>query len=285
MNAEPASTPKWSKDFMSTLHRATPAHDPTHPLAITFQSFTAIPQLVHAVFERHGGVSRPPYASLNAAWTNGDQESNVRQNLERVKEALGLEDLVAAPQVHGDTIVVIEQVTLPPLDPYLRVRVTPPADALVTRLHGVGLMIKVADCQAVFLVDPLRQVVANVHCGWRGSIQGILGKVVRLLHERFQSHPTNLLATISPSLGPCCAEFRNFPQELPESFLPFKLGDNHFDFWAISRWQLQRAGLLPEHIETAGQCTVCGVDRFFSYRAEKATGRMAAVVGWKGSEQ
>ena len=260
---------------ISSPHRILPAPS-------TFKILAAVPRLLHGVFDRHGGVSLAPYASLNVSWTIGDQESAVRQNLEQIKSALGVTELIAAPQVHGDTVLVIDEETLPALDPRLPVRVTPPADALITRLDGIGLMIKVADCQAVFLVDPVRQVVANVHCGWRGSVQGILGKVVRLLHERFQSRPADLLAAVSPSLGPCCAEFRNYPQELPEAFLPFKVGTNHFDFWAISRRQLRDAGLLAEHIEIAGQCTVCGADRFFSYRAEKLTGRMAAVVGWKG---
>ena len=198
---------------ISSPHRILPA-----PSA--FNILAAVPRLFHGVFDRHGGVSLAPYASLNASWTIGDQESAVRQNLERIKSALGVAELVAAPQVHGDTVLVIDEETLPPLDPHLPVRLTLEADALVTRLDGIGLMIKVADCQAVFLVDPVRQVVANVHCGWRGSVQGILGKVVRLLHERFQSRPADLLAAVSPSLGPCCAEFRNYPQELPEAFLP-----------------------------------------------------------------
>jgi polyphenol oxidase len=270
---------------MSEHPPGVPALHPMLPAPFTFKILASVPQLFHGVFDRHGGVSRVPYASLNASWTIGDRDSAVCCNLERIKNTVGVAELVAAPQVHGDTILVIDNETLPPRDPHLPVRITPEADALVTRLRGIGLMIKVADCQAVFLADPVRNVVANVHCGWRGSVKGILGKVVRLLQERFQSRPEDLLATVSPSLGPCCAEFRNYLQELPESFLPFKLGANHFDFWAISHWQLQDAGLLPEHIEIAAQCTVCGVHRFFSYRAEKVTGRMAAVVGWEGSEQ
>lgn len=250
--------------------------------SLTFLCLTAVPGLVHGVFDRRGGVSLPPYDSLNVAWSNGDQKSAVCQNLMRVKEALGITDLVAAPQVHGDNIVVIDQKTLPPQDPHLPARITPAADALISRLSGVGLMIKVADCQAVFVVDPVRQVVANVHCGWRGSVQGILGKVVDLMANLFQSRPVDLLAAISPSLGPCCAEFCNYCQELPASFLPYRIGNNHFDFWAISRRQLEEAGLRPEHIETANRCTVCDGDRFFSYRSAKVTGRMAAVVGWKG---
>ena len=266
--------------LMSVLSPSTSASVPKSLSPTVFPILGAIPSLVHGVFGRDGGVSRPPYDSLNVAWTNGDQPVAVRENLRRVKDWLGVNELLAAPQIHGDTILIIDEHSLPPVDPHLPVRITAPADALVTRLRGVGLLIKVADCQAVFLVDPVRQVVANVHCGWRGSVQGILGKVVALLERRFQSRAVDLLATISPSLGPCCAEFRNYHRELPPSFLPFKIGDNHFDFWAISRWQLEQAGLRPEHIEGPTRCTVCGADRFFSYRAEKVTGRMAAVVGW-----
>lgn len=266
---------------MNTVDQALSVADSNPLSSLTFPCLNAVPELVHGIFDRRGGVSIPPYDSLNVAWSNGDQESAVRQNLMRVKEALGLTDLVAAPQVHGDNIVVIDQKTLPPQDPHLPVRITPAADALISRLSGVGLMIKVADCQAVFVVDPVRQVVANVHCGWRGSVQGILGKVVDLMANLFGSRPAYLLATIGPSLGPCCAEFCNYPQELPASFLPFRIGNNHFDFWTISRRQLEEAGLRPEHIEIANRCTVCDPDRFFSYRSAKVTGRMAAVVGWK----
>ncbi|HAA02793.1 MAG TPA: peptidoglycan editing factor PgeF [Syntrophobacteraceae bacterium] len=249
-------------------------------LPTTFSILAAVSNLRHGVFGRHGGVSRPPYDSLNVAWTNGDQEDAVCRNLMRVKETLDFDTLVVAPQVHGDSIYIIDKETIPPMHVRFPVRVTPPADALVTNLAGVGLMIKVADCQSVFLADPVREVVANVHCGWRGSAQGILPKVVDLMVRRFDSRPEDLLAAISPSLGPCCAEFRNYPRELPLSFLPFKIGVNHFDFWAISRWQLEQAGLHPDNIETANLCTVCKVDQFFSYRAAKVTGRMAAVVGW-----
>jgi polyphenol oxidase len=266
---------------MNTADPITAAPVPRLLPCTTFSAIGAIPYLHHGVFNRYGGVSHPPYDSLNVAWTNGDRLEAVRQNLMRVREALGFDELLAAPQVHGDIIHIIDAESMPPMDPQMPVRVTSQADALVTSLRGVGLMIKVADCQAVFLVDPVRQVVANVHCGWRGSVQGILGKVVGLLEKRFQSRPENLLAAISPSLGPCCAEFRNYPRELPESFHQFQIGVNHFDFWAISRWQLEQAGLRPEHIETDSHCTVCEADRFFSYRAAKVTGRMAAVVGWQ----
>jgi hypothetical protein len=251
------------------------------PIRQTFRILSAVPNLVHGVFTRHGGVSLPPYQSLNVAWRNGDQEAAVERNLALVREALGLKVIVSAPQVHGDTVQVVDEPLCTRLKHRSPVLVAPPGDGLVTSLGELGLMVKIADCQAVFLVDPVHQVVANVHCGWRGSVCGILQKTVALLQDRFQSRPEQLLAAISPSLGPCCAEFRHYRAELPEVFWSFRSGKQHFDFWAISRWQLESAGLRPEHIEIAGECTVCGQDRYFSYRAEKVTGRMAAVIGWK----
>ena len=248
---------------------------------VTFKLLSDVRGLEHGVFTRHGGVSRPPYASLNAAWNIGDASENVRDNLNRIKDAIGLDRLVAAPQVHGDAVHVVDEAALDGFEDHGPVLVAGPGDALVTASPGIGLMIKIADCQAVFLVDPVRKVVANVHSGWRGSVANILAATVGVMRSRFDCRPADILAAISPSLGPCCAEFKNYREELPSSFVAYQSKPQYFDFWAISRSQLVNAGLAPENIEAAGRCTVCEADRFFSYRAEKTTGRMAAVIGWR----
>jgi YfiH family protein len=251
------------------------------PVRHIFESLTAIPGLVQGVFTRRGGVSAPPYASLNVAWNNGDSPEAVSENLVRVKKSLGLERLVSGLQVHGDTINEVDEQALAEAKKHGPVLLAPSGDALVTNLRGVGLMIKIADCQAIFLVDPERSVIANIHSGWRGSVQAIAVKTVRYLEKRFGCRPRDLYAAISPSLGPCCAEFKNYREELPASFLPFQSRPEYFDFWAISRRQLTSAGLRPERIEVAERCTVCETRDFFSYRGERNTGRMAAVIGWK----
>lgn len=246
-----------------------------------FKLLKQIPNLVQGVFTRHGGVSKPPYATLNVVWNNGDSKEAVHENLRRVKRTLGLEHLTASMQTHGDVVQVADETKLKELHNGLPVALLPPGDALVTQLRGVGLLIKIADCQAVFLVDPVQQVIANVHCGWRGSVNGLLLKVVRVLQNQYGSRAEDLYAGISPSLGPCCAEFRDYRQELPPVFQQFQVRPRYFDFWAISRWQLREAGLPADHIEVAGRCTVCGSRDFFSYRGEGTTGRMAAVIAWK----
>lgn len=247
----------------------------------TFRNLSSVPGLVNGVFTRHGGVSDPPYDSLNTVWNNGDNPEAVRENLSRIKRAMGVEQLIASPQVHGDTIHVVDESNISTLNPHYPLLYTPPGDALVTRERRVGLLVKIADCQAIFLVDPIRRVIANIHCGWRGSVKNLAGKVVNFLKAQFDSNPEDILAGISPSLGPCCAEFRNFRTELPESFWTYQVQPTYFDFWSISRWQLIQAGLLPENIEFANRCTVCESNDFFSYRAEGITGRNAAVLAWK----
>jgi polyphenol oxidase len=246
-----------------------------------FRNLSQLGDLTHGVFTRHGGVSRPPYASLNTAWTNGDSPQAVQENLLRIKEKMGLTRLIGSPQVHGDTIHLIDEATLDGLTSRHPTLFAPPGDALVTRLRSVGLLVKVADCQAIFLVDPVRKVIANIHCGWRGSVQNLARKTVRFLQDRFDCRPRDLLAAISPSLGPCCAEFVNYERELPEPFREFQHKPDYFDFWAITRRQLMDAGLKGEQIECAERCTVCETRNFFSYRGERTTGRNAAVLAWK----
>lgn len=267
---------------------------------LTFKNLSAIAGLVHGVFTRRGGVSVAPYESLNVSWSNGDSPGAVRENIARIKKATGLNRLVSSRQFHGDAINFIGRESIwelearrpaprAPAPPRtmagpggapLHDLIAPPGDALATNMPGLGLLIKIADCQSVLLADPKSGVIANIHCGWRGSVQNIAGKTVRHLENRFGLNPSGTFAAVSPSLGPCCAEFVNHKEEIPDEFRSFQVRPNYFDFWAITRDQLMAAGILEANIEFAKRCTACGKADFFSYRAEGKTGRMAAVIGW-----
>jgi polyphenol oxidase len=248
------------------------------PPRVTFGNLSRVPGLFHGVFTRRGGVSEPPYESLNVAWNNEDSPGAVRENLTRVKSAARVEWLATSRQVHGDALHFLDEPQkLEVLAPTL---LAPPADALATNLAGLGLLIKIADCQSIMLVDPESRIIANIHSGWRGSVLNIAGKTVRRL-EGLGLNPARTLAAVSPWLGPCCAEFANYKKEIPEEFWPFRTGPVHFDFWAITRSQLRAAGIAEENIEFAAKCTVCEKSEFFSYRGEGETGRLASVIGWK----
>jgi purine-nucleoside/S-methyl-5'-thioadenosine phosphorylase / adenosine deaminase len=229
----------------------------------------------YAFFDRHGGESRPPYSSRNMSYGVGDDDAIVRKNREVVRRTLGLDRLVSAGQVHGDKIHCYDGDSLEGGE-------IEGVDALMTRQKGVGLMIQQADCQAVLLHDPIRRAIAAIHCGWRGSVNGIIAKTILAMQDHFGCAPEDLSAAVSPSLGPCCAEFINYKQELPREFMRFRVEENHFDFWQITRWQLNMCGLKASAINVAGICTACSQD-YFSYRracrkTQGNTGRNCSVV-------
>ncbi|MEN8198680.1 MAG: polyphenol oxidase family protein [Thermodesulfobacteriota bacterium] len=225
--------------------------------------------------DRLGGVSPPPFHSLNLSYGVGDSSAAVTENRERLKERLGAHHLLSARQVHGDALFVSRE----SLDQDLEVE---GYDGLLTDQPGIALLIQQADCQAVTLFDPSRPAIAAVHCGWQGSVLNILGKTVATMGKCYGTTPSSLLAYISPSLGPCCAEFIHHARELPPSFLAFQVKENYFDFWQISRMQLIEAGLDPDNIRIDGQCTSCSADHF-SYRrscrqADGRTGRCGTAI-------
>jgi len=237
-----------------------------------FPGLSVYPDLAHFVFTRHGGVSDSVFRSLNVSFSTGDSAENVETNLSIIREITGARSLRFMNQAHGKNIVTVRESDLQDAEgPFT-------ADAMITDLPGVALLVKQADCQAVVLYDPVRRVVSNVHCGWRGNVEGLLSAVIAAMREEFGCDPSRLRAAIGPSLGPCCAEFVTYQVIFPERFSAFMIRENYFDLWALSRSQLVESGLDEANIESGDWCTRCRTDLFYSYRGEGQTGRFATVV-------
>jgi polyphenol oxidase len=248
----------------------------TPPVEIPFLQFPGLSRihgLRHAVYTRRGGSSRPPYESLNISSAVGDQGSHVGVNLKRIQQAFGAPRLQEMTQIHGENIRML--VGAHEGNPQNN---APPADAMVTDIEGVALMVKQADCQAVMLVDPARKVVGTVHCGWRGNVANLPAKVIERMKTFLGCSPGEMRAGVGPSLGPCCAEFTSYKALFPAHFTRFMVRKNYFDLWEITRSQLLEAGLKKDNIEIAGICTRCRTDLFFSYRGEGTTGRFATLI-------
>lgn len=247
---------------------------PSSPAALApvrFRNLDRFPAVNHAVFTRRGGVSQEPFQALNLARSVGDRPEAVAENRAAVSAFMGPGRLRFLRQVHGAAARIVAGE--PPPDP-------PPAgDAIMTDRPGEWLAILVADCQPVLLHEPGRGVVAAIHSGWRGSVANIIGRTVAAMVETYGARPERMVAGIGPSLGPCCAEFIHYRQEMPEPLWRYKDDGCHFDFWRLSRDQLRAAGVADRRIETCGLCTRCRTDLFYSYRGEKTTGRFAAVIG------
>jgi YfiH family protein len=243
-----------------------------HAPYLQYQNLSQYHQLKHGTFTRHGGSSNSPYASLNTSDEVGDDRKDVAENLTIIKNTMGAGRIFFARQTHGIEILVLRA------DEIETFGNSRQADAMITNIPGLGLMIKQADCQAVILFDPQKNVAANVHCGWRGNVQNILARTVRKMVHGFDCSAANLVAAIAPSLGPCCAEFITHRDIFPATFEDFMVTESHFDLWRLSTHQLVMAGVNPDNITVSGICTRCHTDRFFSYRGEGTTGRFGTVV-------
>ncbi len=234
----------------------------------------------HGFFNRHGGQSLAPFNTNNVSYGVGDTETAIIQNRTSIKGDLGIDILLSAHQVHGSNVFSTLGATLSKdveMEGF---------DALITNQKGVGLMIQQADCQALLLFDPVTRTIAAIHCGWRGNVVGIIGETIAAMKGDFGVKPENLQVVVSPSLGPCCSEFVHHRRELPKSFRDFQVQDNYFDFWKITRWQLEAAGVPGEAISVAEICTSCSSD-YFSYRRARrngdgVTGRNCSVIALNG---
>lgn len=228
--------------------------------------------LPHGMFNRLDGSSLPPFSSFNVSYGVGDDPATVDANRQRLKKTLAVLFLVSAQQMHGNRIYCAADISAD----------TEVAgyDALITNQPGVGLLIQQADCQAVLMHDPDKKVIAAVHCGWRGSAVNIIGLTIAEMQRRYRTDPAALRVAVSPSLGPCCAEFINYRKELPRQLQQFRESGNHFNFWDISASQLIAAGVKAKRIDIARICTACDHD-YFSYRRAKK--RREATTGRNGS--
>jgi len=269
---------------------------------LEFEKLAKLPGIRHSVFTRNTGVSTGPFRSLNISFGVGDDDQNVRRNREIISKCLNEEDLVFADQVHGSRVMVFskDDNNSTTFDSDLCGEVEPPeilnkqigvsnpdsehkhvGDALVTNIRKKNLAIQVADCQSVIMCDPVQQVVANVHSGWRGSINNIVGFTIKVMKKSFGCFAGDIVAGIGASLGPCCAEFVNYEKEIPKKYWKYKDDSDHFDFWSLSHDQLCQAGVLTDNVDLSRLCTKCDPDRFFSFRGEGTTGRFASIIGLK----
>lgn len=236
---------------------------------LTYELLADCKHIDHRVFLRHGGSSQAPYDSLNFGTNVGDDPKHVSANYEKAREVMQCSSIVVADQRHGKSIMRMSQGNRSH---------TFGCDGLTTNARNLPLLIQHADCQAACFYDPIKQALTMVHCGWRGNIQNIYAEAVAEMRSQYGSNPADLLVCISPSLGPEKAEFVNYKEELPESFWQFQSQPFHFDLWALGEWQLTNAGVLPEHIQIARECTSSNPQDYFSYRRSNVTGRHGSLA-------
>jgi YfiH family protein len=240
---------------------------PDWPAPVTVRAYTTT---------RAGGVSQPPFDTLNLGGHAGDDARAVAENRRRLTRALGS---IGEPrwlhQVHGTRVAELNG-KAPVGD----------ADAAVSRRPGEVCVVTTADCLPVLLSNRAGTTVAAVHAGWRGLAAGIVKAAVAALDEP----PNAILAWLGPAIGPSIYQVGD---PVRESFLAADAGagaaftarDGAWlcDLYALARRQLAACGVTA--VYGGGFCTYSESARFFSYRRDERCGRMASLIWIEGGNR
>jgi polyphenol oxidase len=208
-----------------------------------FPALSALPDLVHGFTLRVAGIEM----SHDKAEALARLDSVHREI--RTQNGLGTAPFITAQQVHGNRIAVVESAIA-------ENKCFEGCDGLITNQRGVCFGIYVADCCAVYLIDPVRSVIGLVHSGKKGTELGVVSKAIASMAEHFGSRAPDLVVQLSPCIRPPHYEI---------------------DFAADIVRQCRELGVTAVH--DSGVCTACDLNRYYSYRAEKGrTGRMLAFL-------
>jgi len=241
--------------------------------------------IVHGFSTRRGGVSRPPYDSLNLSPNVGDDPASVAGNLSRFGRRLGVDPgrIFTVSQIHGSRIITVGSGARPE-----NIR-NEKADGLVVALPGSGVGVRTADCVPILLATEDGRCVAAVHAGWRGLVRGVIASGVKALCRESGLSPAKLLAAIGPCIGPCCYEVgpdlaQAFSEQGLEACIE-RRGSLRADLRKGARLMLDREGLRPSHIDLIDRCTASCSDLFFSYRRDRGKGGRQLNVIATGPDQ
>jgi hypothetical protein len=231
---------------------------------------------------REGGISRGPYASMNVGAAVGDAPEAVRANRDTLAGVLGARP-VYLRQVHGNRVVRIGAADA------AEGAVLQHADASVTTEPGIACLVQAADCLPVLLAARNGRAVGAAHAGWRGLAAGVVGEAVRAVAEAASCRPDALVAWLGACIGPRTFEvgadvLQAFGADVAardhERFKPGRPGKWLADLRRLARDRLAAAGVAA--VEASDACTVEDASRFFSFRRDGVTGRMAAAVWISG---
>lgn len=221
---------------------------------------------------RRGGLSRGVYASLNMGAGGGDDPAAVTRNRERLRDAAMVPaEPVWLRQVHGTTVAVLDELAEP----------APVADAAVAFGAERVCTVLTADCLPILLCHRDGDRVGAVHAGWRGLAAGVVEAAVARLGD-----PDNLMAWLGPAIGPDAFEVG---PDVRDAFLALDgTLEVHFRVSRSDRWYADLFGLAQARLNGAGVtavyggglCTFHDPARFYSYRRDGGTGRMAALI-WR----
>jgi len=242
-------------------------------LFIKPEIFGKFGNVVCGLSTRYGREQRPPF-DFNMSFKIGDDTEAVKKNRKDFFDALGIDEskVTFQFQTHSTIHNYVDEA-----------KFFNGSDGLYTDKKNLYLAVNVADCVPVFLYDPVREIVAGIHSGWKGTQQKIVTHTVNTLTEKFNSDPGNLYVYVGPGIS-----VRNFEVGLDvynmfdDEFKEVRDGRYYVDLRKDIFIRLLRQGVKEKNIEVSRYCTFGDKELFHSYRRDREkSGRMLGVIGMR----
>lgn len=250
----------------------------------------------HCITLRHGGVSSFPMHSLNFRLLGIDKKENVFENLNRICNILNIfpSSVFKGKQAHTDNIMeIIDGIN----EKYSFFNISEDEyDGYICNKEHIATLVTTADCNPIIMYDKKKNIYANIHSGWKGTVKQIYLKAIKIMHDKYSSNYEDIIVCVGPSIKKCCfsSEDKNFKKKFTDVWENEKeyiyTEENskrfHIDLSYVIKKDLLEIGVKEENISIPDICTKCNTDSFFSYRETISKkyedyGTMATIVTLK----
>lgn len=251
--------------------------------------------LKHCITLRYGGFSEGIFKSLNFRILGMDLKENVFKNLKLVCNKINIDEnkVYKANQAHTNNVLYLNEENL---EEYKFEKFNKSEyDAYIYNEKDIATFVTTADCIPIIIYDPIKNAVANIHSGWKGTISKIYIEAIKEMKLKFNSKVSDLIVCLGPSIQKCCfsSEEESFKEKFTnvwgneENYITYdEKNKNKFyiDMPYLVKNDMLKLGVLEENIVLSNICTLCNKDDFFSYRYNtknniKDYGTMATLVG------
>ncbi len=272
-------------DKMGKLFKAMQISSPANAPFEQLESLASQSGINHGFFGREGGCSPAPFEGLNVSKLTKDAPENISRNRQIVASSLGLplNRLAILHQIHSNKIVVVDE----GFDFNNPVK----ADAMVSKISGIGLGILIADCTPVLFYDPKNSIIGAAHAGWQGAIKGIVANTIQAM-ENLGANREEIIAGIGPTIWQENYEVGeqftfDLLEKYPEAASFIAISDStkkqQFDLPGFARSEIEKAGITQ--ISQTAECTYANPQKYFSHRFathnSTETGRQIAIIAIK----
>ena len=212
------------------------------------------------------------FTNINVDMKNKDDRKSICKDLD-----LNYNNLTYNNQTHSDIVNVVNNDNIGEVKD---------GDALVTNLTKTPLLIFVADCVPVALIDTKNKAIALCHAGWRGTYSKITKNAIDKMIKLYNTNPEDIVCAIGPSIGSCCYEvskdliekFNTIITNKEEKFYIIREDKYYLDLWKVNELILQECGIKKENITNLNICTSCNSDKFHSYRKHNQTSERLGMI-------